>query len=273
MSRSFSLINANGETYDLTVRPTAFLHSVGGMGASFETEYQRIGGHFSLLSYYAAQGKISGSVKLWSRAEYFNFAKFCQQRPITLLYTRDGVTFRRNGIITSIGKDETDPLNAAIEFTCTTPFYTVVSAFNDGAASGGKVYDYSYDYTYAENAAQSVTISSDTVNDSPCKITIYGYAENPTWSHYLNNQLIATGKVNAIIAADRKLVIDTTVIPYQIRLYDLQGNFVQDLYQQSDFSTQRFFSLGFGQNVISVSAESVGVVKIGVEGMIEYETV
>lgn len=271
--RSFSLINANGESYNLTVRPTAFMHSVGGLGASFETEFQRIGGHFTLLSYYAAQGKITGAVKLWSRKEYFAFAKFVQRRPITLLYTRDGQTFRRNGVVTSIQKDETDPLNTNVEFTCTTPFYTVVSAFNDGEVSGGKAYDYAYDYTYAENAAQSVTIASDTVNDSPCRITIYGYAENPTWSHYLNNQLIATGKVNATIALDRKLVIDTTVIPYQMRLYDLQGNFIQDLYQSSDFSTQRFFSLGYGQNVISVSSESVGTVKIGVEGMIEYETV
>lgn len=271
--RKFSLINAYGESYDLTVRPTAFLHSVGGLGATFETEYQRIGGHFSLLSYYAAQGKITGSVKLWSRTEFFNFAKFCQRRPITLLYTRDGATFRRDGVITSIGKDETDPLNAPIEFTCTTPFYTVVSEYNGGTTEGGKVYDYTYDYTYANNSAQSVTITSDTMNDSPCKITIYGYAENPTWSHYLNNVLIATGKVNANIAADRKLVIDTTATPYQIGLYDLSGNFIQDLYQSSDFSTQRFFHLGYGQNVISVSGENVGTIKIGVEGMIEYEAV
>lgn len=271
--RQFSLINANGETYDLTLKYSAFLHSVGGLGAKFDTEFQRIGGHFSLLSYYAAQGKISGSVHLWSEAEYFSFAKFCQRRPITLLYTRDEVTFRRDGIITSISKDETDPLNANIEFTCQTPFYSVVSVYNEGSVTGGKVYPYVYDYEYAESAAQSVTITSDSANESPCRITIYGIAENPTWSHYLNNELIATGKVNATIAADRKLVIDTTVIPYQIHLYDLQGNFVQDLYQSSDFSTQRFFHLGYGQNVISVSGENVGTIKIGVEGMIEYESV
>lgn len=271
--RQFSLVNAYGEIYDLTVQFTAFIHSVGGLGASFETEYQRIGGHFALLSYYATQGKITGKVKLSGHGEYFEFAKFCQRRPITLLYTRDNVTFRRNGIVTVIGKDETDPLNATVEFSCTTPFYTIVSAYNGGSVTGGKVYPYTYDYVYAENAAQSVTITSDSMNDSPCKITIYGVAENPTWSHYLNNQLVATGKVNATIAADRKLIIDTTVIPYQMHLYDLDGNFVQDLYQSSDFSTQRFFNLGYGQNVISVSAENVGTIKLGVEGMIEHETV
>lgn len=273
MIRQFSLLNAYGETYDLTVDFTAFMHSVGGLGAQFETEFQRIGGQFSLLSYYAAQGKVTGKVKLWSEQEFFEFAKFCQRRPITLLYTRDNQAFRRNGIITSISKDETEPLNSNIEFTCTTPFYTIVSVYNGGSVVGGKIYPYTYNFEYAENAAQSVTISSDSMSDSPCRITIYGYAENPTWSHYLNNQLIATGKVNATIAADRKLVIDTTVIPYQIHLYDLEGNFVQDLYQSSDFSTDRFFTLGYGQNVISVSAESVGTVRLGVEGMIEYEAV
>ena len=45
------------------------------------------------------------------------------------------------------------------------------------------------------------------------------------------------------------------------------------MYQQSDFSMDRFIRFGYGRNVISVTAENVDVVNLGVEAQIEYATV
>ena len=84
---------------------------------------------------------------------------------------------------------------------------------------------------------------------------------------------MATGKVNGVIEDNRKLVIDTTKVPYEIRQYDLVNNLISDMYQQSDFSTKRFIRLGYGRNVISVSQEGTGNLRMGVEAQVEYAAV
>ena len=51
------------------------------------------------------------------------------------------------------------------------------------------------------------------------------------------------------------------------------GNEVSDMYQQSDFSTDRFVRFGKGRNTIAVSADNTNVLNVGVEAQIEYATV
>ena len=85
--------------------------------------------------------------------------------------------------------------------------------------------------------------------------------------------MVATGKVNGNIEKNNKLVIDTTTIPYTIHQYDMNNNLISDMYQLSDFSTYRFMMLGYGKNVISVTQEGAGVVKLSVEAKIEYAAV
>ena len=100
-----------------------------------------------------------------------------------------------------------------------------------------------------------------------------GPCTNPTWRHYVDGVLKESGKVIAEILPNHRLVIDTTVIPYSMKVYDSQNQAVTDLYQSSDFETQRFVSLDYGENIITVSAEDVTVIGIGVEAEIEYATV
>lgn len=273
--RQFKLINAYGNSYDLTLKDTAFMHSVDALGYQATTEYQRIGNHYTLLSYLVNQNVIRGIVKFWERTEFFEFAKFAQQKPVTLQYIRDGITFNRDGVITKIGKSETNtaPLSSDIEFTCTTPFYQVVNRFNNAGVSGGKVYDYTYDYTYSDDIPQTIMITSDSVTESPLKIEIYGPVVNPTWRHYVNNILVATGAVEGTIESGRKLVIDTTSTPYKIQKMDMSNNVILDMYQFSDFTTERFCMLQLGLNTISVAGDTANIIPLGVEAMLEYETV
>ena len=116
-------------------------------------------------------------------------------------------------------------------------------------------------------------IESDSYLSSPTKITIFGYALNPAWRHYVNSRLVTEGRVIGTIEENRKLVIDTTTGEYEIRQYDLSDNLISDMYQQSDFSTYRFVNLGYGRNTISVSQDGVGDVNMHVEARIEYPTV
>ena len=275
--RKFTLINNDGMSYDLTEKKNSFFFEVGGLGYERETEFQRIGEHLSLINDHLAQGKVTGQIKFWqpnAYQQYFKFAQFCQNKPLKLLYTPpSGITYYREGYVTKIDKAESNSLTASIEFKATTPWYKTLNVVNSGEISGGKVYDYTYDYQYADGVLGSVIIDSDSYENSPCKITMYGPLTNPSWSHYLNNILLVNGKVNGTVEEGNKLVIDTTTIPYSIRQYDMDDNLISDMYQLSDFSTYRFVMLGYGENIISVTHDGTNVIKLGVEAKIEYATV
>ena len=286
--RTFLLIDKNGTSYDITVKKSAFFYGVTGLGYEKETEFQRIKERFALLKKDFVQQKIIGTVKFWqpdAEADYFNFAQFCQNSPLKMVYNPnsgsvissgvdkayvEGTTlflpskylsfdnYYRDGYITKIERSDGvgDSLVVQIEFTSTTPWYKQISQYNMGGQSqGSKKYNYKYSYNYGGGVTNTVSVESDSRQLSPAKIVIIGPATNPSWSHYVEGVLVSSGKLNGTVLANHRLVIDTTTIPYSIKEFDAYGNFVADMYQQSDFSTERFVRLQYGKNMISVSSE------------------
>lgn len=278
--RYFKLINNNGAEYDITVRNSALLYNVSELGYDVEAQFERIGSRHGLISYNLAQKNIAGTVRFWQpRAEdaYFDFAQFCQIRPLRMVYSPDGAKeYFRDGIVSKIGKSDSSEgaLKAEIIFSATSLWYKEFSEYNNATTDGeGKEYDYEYDYKYADTGTQTLTIMSDSYEDCPTRFTIYGYAKNPSWRHYVNNILTTTGKVTGEIEAGRKLVVDTIGDQYSIQQLDLADQIVSDLYQNSDFETGRFITLKHGENVISVAHEGAEAVRIAIEARVEYATV
>lgn len=304
--RTFALIDKDGTTYNITVKDKVFFYGITGLGFEDETAFLRIKERFSLASKKLAQGKIVGTVKFWQRgaeAEYFRFAQFCQNGPLKLQYapqsgqiTKSGFShgyveqrtlflpyeyvtrenFFRDGYITKIERSDGvgNCLEAVIEFTAETPWYKKVSEYNYGGQSqDGKKYSYNYSYQYATTADNEITVESDSWQQSPAKIIILGPVTDPIWRQYLDDELVATGKLNGSILEGHRLVIDTTTVPYSIREYDSQGQFVADLYQSCDFSTERFIRLAHGKNRIAVSGLNDNAIGVGVEAQLEYATV
>lgn len=275
--RTFVLIDNDGNTYDITTEGDAFFYKIDGLGYQRSSSYQRIEDRYALLSEYVSQQKIKGTIRFWkpdAERRYFDFAQFCQNSPIKMKYNPGYDEFYRDGIVSKIERsDGAEALVCEIEFTASTPWYKVATAFSDGSIVGGKVYNYTYDYVYSDSSVNSVTIQSDSYQSSPAKVILYGELLNPTWRHYLNNVLQTTGKINGTVLPNHRLIIDTTTMPYSIKQVDALGNLVSDMYQLSDFSTGRFVRLGYGTNVIAVSADNATELSIGVEAEIEYATV
>lgn len=276
--RTFTLIDNDGNTYDITAKNDLFFYGIDGLGFTQDSKFQRIEDRYALLEKYTAQGKIKGTIKFWqpgAERKYFEFAQFCQNEPIRMLYNPGHGEFYRDGIVTKIERSDGlgNELEITLEFSAKTPWYKTISEYNSGEVSGGKVYNYTYDYQYSSAVQGSVIIDSDSFQSSPVKIVILGPVVNPTWRHYLNNVLQTEGRLNGAILENNRLVIDTTTIPYSIKQFDGLGNLVADMYQQSDFSMGRFVRFGYGRNVVSVTAENVPIVSLGVEAQIEYATV
>ncbi len=278
--RTFTLIDNDNNSYDVTAKNSLFFYNIDGLGFEQDTEWQRIEDRYALLSNYTKQGVITGTIRFWKTDEqsaelaFFKFAQFCQNVPIKMKYNPGHGDYYRNGIVTKIDrKDGEDSLTVILEFTAQTPWYKSVSQYNDGKITGGKVYDYTYNYTYSQTTINAVTIDSDSFQSSPCKLIVYGPAVNPTWQYYLNGVLQCSGKIIGSVLENHRLIIDTTTLPYSIKQVDMVGNEVSDMYQQSDFSTDRFVRIGYGRNTIAFTADNTNVLNVAVEAQIEYATV
>lgn len=276
--RTFRLYDFDGNRYNLTSKNHLFFYAVDGLGFEKKSQFQRIEDRFALLDDYIDQGKIVGTIKFWqpdAELQYFNFAQFCQNQPIMMDYNNNYGTYSRRGIITSIKRSDGKgtPLEIEIEFSAATPWFKTISKYNEGTITGGKVYDYTYDYTYSESVINTVSIDSDSYQSSPVRLVIFGEAVNPSWRHYINNVLVSSGKINGTVLDNHRLIIDTTTIPYSIKQFDMLGNVVSDMYQQSDFSTKRFVRFGHGTNTVTFSADNVNILNVRVEAEIEYATI
>lgn len=276
--RTFRLYDDDGNRYNITSKDSLFFYAVDGLGFEQKAQFQRIEDRFALLENYIDQGKITGTIKFWqpeAELQYFNFAQFCQNQPIRMDYNNNYGTYTRTGIITKIERGDGDgnELRIKIEFTAQTPWYKIISEYNPGTESGGKVYNYSYDYTYLQGGKNTISIDSDSYQSSPVKLVVLGPAVNPSWRHYLNNKLVTEGRVNGTIGEGNRLIVDTTTIPYRIIQVDEYGELVSDMYQQSDFSTYRFVRFGHGTNTVTFSADGSNILNVGVEAQIEYATI
>lgn len=276
--RNFRLINGDGVGYDLTTR-SHFLHTPSGLGFQKDMTYQRLGNLYVVLDDAYAQGQIMGNVFFPNPnayEKYYEFIRFCQNTPIRLLYKPSTKEYRRDVVLSSVAKEELSAggLDVAVVFDCLSLFYEHFSLFGDKEdAETGKTYDYRYGYKYADSSTNSLLIDSDSYADSPCTIYIFGEAVNPVWRHYVDNVLVATGKLNATIENGQKLRIDTTQIPYSITRVDMSNRLIGDVYAYGDFSTERFIMLKHGKNTISVSHDAVAALSVSMEAQIVYASV
>lgn len=278
MIRNFKLTNATGAEYSLMNTGTGAFFEPKGLGFNDATQYEQVGEFFAPLTERYGQQVIQGVIVFGEQPykSYLDFVKFCQHAPLSLIYETDAGTFQIPTRLTKIEKGDTDGwtyLNCAVEFTALARMYKIVTANNTGTAGGGKTYDYTYDYVYGDFVADTVTIDSDSVTASPCRISIFGPCTQPTWRHYIDGNAAGTGYYNGTIPDQHKLVIDTTRMPYSIEEQDLTDNLIADRYELCDFSTERFFLLEYGHNTISVSHSDPDSIRLMVEGFIFYETV
>ena len=278
MIRKFRLINREGAAYDLNSKQS-FFHKVGGLGFRDETGFQKIGTDYYALEEVFSQGEITGNIFFYGKEAYVryrDFTRFIRMTPLTLEYVTDD-TYRLPVRVGEINKSELMDggigLDCEVTLLATGLFYRSVTKYSETVYVGGKIYPYTYPYSYADVSANTLMIDSDSFADSPCKITIYGPCENPVWKHYVNNELYATGAYNGILRADHKLVIDTTKVPYSITEQGVSGEVIADRYQACDFTTKRFILLQNGTNRISLSHDGLNSVDMMVEAKISYETV
>lgn len=276
MIRKFTLKNSLGKTWSLNDN-SSFFHDIKGLGIERKVTYVQLDTKFTKEKDLLSQKNIQGKIRFESYNKYRDFTLFAQHKPLVLIYeTSPNNVFYINVSIDKLEKKELETgfLFCNISMKSTGTYYRLVVAENMKEQKvTGKSYSYRYPYTYYDFANGEVEIESDSVLKSTTKISIYGPCKNPSYNHIVNGIVKASGKINANIPEGNKLVIDSTSIPYSIKEYTLNNEFAGDLYEKSDFSTERFIFLEYGKNKITFTHESSDMIMVSVDGEIEYESV
>lgn len=272
------LINGKGEEYDLLDGSKSPGWQLEGLGYEDDTEFLRIGSDYFPLEEASAQNVLETTLLFMdsSDAKYSEFVRFARHDPLVLHYGNFNGTYYipcRLKSVSKIDQYRIRRFSSPVKLTQTGHPYKKVSAFNEASESDGKAYDYSYDYVYSNDIANTVFIASDSYVDSPCILTIYGPAINPIWRHYNNGELVETGEYAGTIPSGHYLVIDSKSMPYSIIEYDSAGVVVADRYQLCNFSTERFLHVNEGDNRYVVSHDGTTDLKVKAEAYIEYETI
>lgn len=270
--RQFVLYNAAGQSYSLNDL-SSFLQNPKKLGMKRKVGYERIGNTFAIVSDELEQKKPTGEICFEGYEEYFEFAQFISKRPLTMEYTAAG-TYRLDVTVTELDKTELEEGGLVCKITMESigTYYQEVVLRNTDEQSG-KVYPYTYPYTYNDFLSGTIVFESDTMLESPVRISIIGPCQNPSWAHYVNGVLVGKGKMALEISENRKLVISTRSAPWSIEEYDLNNNLIANRYENSDFSTKRFVNFQRGKNTLVFTHEGNSEIKIIVEAAILYETV
>lgn len=268
MYRQFSVTNARGVSFDMT-RADAFFESIKGLGTKNKSSYTMLGNSFALLSKETAQKSPQGTMSFSGYKvfdEFYNVIKYC---PVTLKY----VPYEGNELymdcdtyeITKGERDKTGRLNCPIKFYGASTWYKKNQIYKNESTGQGKIYSYSYPYTYIENRVGTLSFENESNLEAYVRLTIIGPTKNPYWMLLQNNKIIMEGKVNVQILQEQRIVINADPLKYEIAIYDIFGNKIEDIYEKSDFGTQRFIYLPSGKSVLSCSHESDEKISIWAE--------
>jgi hypothetical protein len=275
--RFFKLINLAGDEYDLNSREH-FFRDVKGMGFDLENTYQRRGRSWIMLESNVQQKALTGKIRFKTDAQYRAFVLFCRESDLTLIYKHEdtGEEYKRIVQLTSVTKDEKDrtrTYDTSVTFTPLSAWYKEIEAtVTPTTEVEPDEYPLPYPFRYAAVARMEISTRNEAENDSPAELYIYGPCTNPSWRHYANGVLMGTGAITAEIPSGDYVVISTAGGECSIVEYDKYDQRVRDLYNASDFSTERFIYLQRGRNRIVVSAGSQDV-QIRLRGRIEYVSV
>lgn len=307
--RYFKLENSASPTpeeLDITTTEVLF-HDISGLGFDEQTDFASVGSVWKLNSVSYSQKPVSGKICFTDRkgttpyTKYTHFKTFIDKTPLTLIYYPegiDGLSYRKKVRVTKLEKTELDKygvLDVGIDFTPYTPWYEIVEAKNGGEivehdtgwvwGDGDENPPLVFEPTAGMNAIPAkfrnevrapVDIYSKVDNDSPLKITIHGPVVNPVWTHYVDNNLVASGgfdsNASLTINSGERLVIDNTEGEYSMTVYS-NNALPRNVYSLRDFDQQCFFTLRKGKNTIVVTSTSTSAIKVELEGHIHYATV
>lgn len=267
-ARNFKLVNEYGQEFDIT-RPGAFFHSPEGLGWGQNVTTEPLGFSFAVTDIKQTQPRPSGEMIFNNYIDYDNFLTFIQRAKRLYLAYMPLNSWYYLEVITTINKSEIkaeqNKLICPLNFKGISPWYEQLhyTTSSGESAGNGKKYAYTYSYTYGQSDRSIFDLNLNL--SSYFKLEIMGEIVNPEWRVIQNGVTILSGKINATISSTHKIIVNTNPTDAEIGEYTKGGVYVQNLYNKSDFTTQRLFAIPAGDVTFAVLAQGTTAPKAFME--------
>lgn len=268
--RQFWVKNAKGQIFDMN-REDAFFSDPRGLGISRKTTYDQVGFSYREKECVLSQKKPYGNMIFDGYEQYDEFLKVIQFTPLTLMYQPLNTMYFMDVNTFTIEKNEISHkdgfLSCKVVFDGITPWYEVKKVEKSVVESTGKKYVYSYPYIYLDSQSGEVELFNGSGINAYCKIKINGPVVNPMWKLVRGEEVLTDGRVFLEIKKDFSLVVNSDPMNLEIAEYDSLNQIVNDRYEDSDFSTNRFILIPPGRSKLKISHEGMGEISFLIEVM------
>lgn len=252
--RHFKLINSVGAEYDLCHLDHA-LYYPDGLGFSKSHDSVQVGSAFALVEERLNQQTITGEMVFKGYDNYSEFKDFISDSNLTFAYKplNNSTWYFRSCRVKELKKGDINPtthrLHCAIDFLCFSQWYeSTIAERTAEEVSENSLFPLVFPFQFADVNINEVRIINSQTVPAPCKIIISGPVSNPHWSLISGGKTVATGGVQITLLAGEQLIIDANI--ESMGITKLSGNTETNVYQYSDFSTERFISAPFGRSIL-----------------------
>ena len=267
--RQFRLLNTAGAVYDLC-DSRHFFASPDGLGFVRSFSTLQTGSAFVAAGNDLQQQTVTGEMVFDGYDEYSDFVAFITGTELTLAYqpAHSENWYYRTCKVSSLKKTEvssaTGRLHCNVDFLCFSQWYEPVIVENSlPELDENSLFPLTFPFTFEDRNINEIVIQNNSAERAPCKIAIAGACSNPRWELRTNGVLVADGKVGISLLSGEWLIVDANV--ESMRIVKSVNGVETDVYQYSDFSTDRFIYAPSGKSVLSFFHDSVTALTIAVE--------
>ena len=267
--RQFRLLNTAGAVYDLC-DSRHFFASPDGLGFVRSFSTLQTGSAFVAAGKDLQQQTVTGEMVFDGYDEYSDFVAFITGTELTLAYqpAHSENWYYRTCKVSSLKKTEvssaTGRLHCNVDFLCFSQWYEPVIVENSlPELDENSLFPLTFPFTFEDRNINEIVIQNNSAERAPCKIAIAGACSNTRWELRTNGVLVADGKVGISLLSGEWLIVDANV--ESMRIVKSVNGVETDVYQYSDFSTDRFIYAPSGKSVLSFFHDSATALTIAVE--------
>lgn len=242
MVREFKLINEKGQSYSLMdIKNYCLLTEPGGLGYSYNTQYEQLGNTFISNLRSINQGKISGQVNFLSYDNFKSLVDFIETSEQLKFYYKvpitDGVKeYFKDIQVQSLTKTEIQPnkvLSEQITFDCLSLWYEEnTTIYTIEPAEDEIRWDFTWDSKFGDYSARNMAYINQGHIEAPIIVSMDGQLVNPVIQLYIDGELAQEVTVNTTIAEGEKLLYSSRENDFYIKKQNANGTYT-DLFNLS----------------------------------------
>ena len=242
MVREFKLINEKGQSYSLMdIKNYCLLTEPGGLGYSYNTQYEQLGNTFISNLRSINQGKINGQVNFLSYDNFKSLVDFIEGSEQLKFYYKvpitDGVReYYKDIQIQSLTKTEMQVnkvISEQITFDClslwyeeNTTIYTIVPEEDEIR------WDFRWDSKFGDYSARNMVYINQGHIEAPIIVSMDGQLVNPVIQLYIEGELAQEVTVTTTINEGEKLLYSSRENDFYIKRQNENGTYT-DLFSLS----------------------------------------